>query len=645
MKKTLLSLALALGCLTWSNAQLIQQAPEGQFVVPQKAKAPANRVLGLNQLYLGHYTTDDLGEQGVGLNSLDEVIELGTILTLDQLQNFNGGVIKGIRFGLWQPVTNAAVYVWPVTNMSPLTIGNPVVAQDVSSTTIGWNQIMIEEPYTIDTEGIVGLMIGYQYKQIKGSGNDSYPVLAVQKGTIAKTYAFGYLGSTVKNWYDVGLDQFGNLCVQAIVEGENLPAYDLQVVDFFVPTYAKVGDGLNYGVSLLNYGIQPLEHYAFDLLIDGQVVAQLESPQTLTPEKTDLLLNLPLEYYNLSVGKHTFGLRLESINDDPVDNAELYSGEFTAYYISYPRKKNLVEQFTSQTCTYCPWGEAIIKRLDEMRDDIAWVAIHGNMGSPEDIFHTTKCDQLMSYLKIDSYPTAAFNRFDYPLSGSVGMGMGYNSSYTQIVADYINDGYFGTNTTPVAASINLTGNYDPETRQLTVKVAGEGSSEFKTLFGSVVGVTVYLTEDGLVARQLNNGTWINNYTHNHVMRDILSTVTGTAINWDEQNVNYANEFSTTLDESWNSDNMHIVAFINRKGSGTKKEILNCDMIAIKDLPKPGTTVIGDVTGDGTVDISDVNAIINMMLGNIEKSPAADINDDGNVDISDVNAIINIMLDN
>ena len=225
------------------------------------------------------------------------------------------------------------------------------------------------------------------------------------------------------------------------------------------------------------------------------------------------------------------------------------------------------------------------------------------------------------------------------------MGMGYNSSYTQIVADYINDGYFGTNTTPVAASINLTGNYDPETRQLTVKVAGEGSSEFKTLFGSVVGVTVYLTEDGLVARQLNNGTWINNYTHNHVMRDILSTVTGTAINWDEQNVNYANEFSTTLDESWNSDNMHIVAFINRKGSGTKKEILNCDMIAIKDLPKPGTTVIGDVTGDGTVDISDVNAIINMMLGNIEKSPAADINDDGNVDISDVNAIINIMLDN
>jgi hypothetical protein len=49
----------------------------------------------------------------------------------------------------------------------------------------------------------------------------------------------------------------------------------------------------------------------------------------------------------------------------------------------------------------------------------------------------------------------------------------------------------------------------------------------------------------------------------------------------------------------------------------------------------------DINGDGTVDISDVNEVINMMLG---KSPAsADITGDGKVDISDVNAVINVML--
>ncbi len=49
----------------------------------------------------------------------------------------------------------------------------------------------------------------------------------------------------------------------------------------------------------------------------------------------------------------------------------------------------------------------------------------------------------------------------------------------------------------------------------------------------------------------------------------------------------------------------------------------------------------DLTGDGRVDISDVNAAIDVMLG---KSAAdADITGDGQVDIADINAIIDKML--
>ena len=52
---------------------------------------------------------------------------------------------------------------------------------------------------------------------------------------------------------------------------------------------------------------------------------------------------------------------------------------------------------------------------------------------------------------------------------------------------------------------------------------------------------------------------------------------------------------------------------------------------------------GDITGDGTVDIADVNAVINMMLGKVEQTAAGDVTGDGTVDIADVNAVINIML--
>ena len=56
-------------------------------------------------------------------------------------------------------------------------------------------------------------------------------------------------------------------------------------------------------------------------------------------------------------------------------------------------------------------------------------------------------------------------------------------------------------------------------------------------------------------------------------------------------------------------------------------------------------VTGDVNGDGKVDISDLNAIINLILGLAPSSydGDADVNGDGKVDITDVNAIINIIL--
>ena len=62
-------------------------------------------------------------------------------------------------------------------------------------------------------------------------------------------------------------------------------------------------------------------------------------------------------------------------------------------------------------------------------------------------------------------------------------------------------------------------------------------------------------------------------------------------------------------------------------------------------PEP-PAIVGDVNGDGTVDIADANAVINVILGSEEASKyegRADVNKDGTVDIADVNAIINIIL--
>ena len=65
-------------------------------------------------------------------------------------------------------------------------------------------------------------------------------------------------------------------------------------------------------------------------------------------------------------------------------------------------------------------------------------------------------------------------------------------------------------------------------------------------------------------------------------------------------------------------------------------------VAMLCLPVMASAATGDVTGDGTADIDDVNMIINQMLGK-ETGLDCDANHDGRVDVDDLNLVINVLL--
>ncbi len=74
-------------------------------------------------------------------------------------------------------------------------------------------------------------------------------------------------------------------------------------------------------------------------------------------------------------------------------------------------------------------------------------------------------------------------------------------------------------------------------------------------------------------------------------------------------------------------------------SGTKYDYVD----VTEKYTSEDDAVAGDVNGDGIVDITDVNMVINMVLGKLDKTTVADIDGSGDVDITDVNGVINIML--
>jgi len=98
---------------------------------------------------------------------------------------------------------------------------------------------------------------------------------------------------------------------------------------------------------------------------------------------------------------------------------------------------------------------------------------------------------------------------------------------------------------------------------------------------------VYLTEDNLVAPQYDelNSTYIANYVHKGILQASASTLWGDDIVWNGDH--YKMKYTIRLENEWNIDNMHIIAFIEEDlGDGTRgKPVINCNEMLVKDAEK------------------------------------------------------------
>lgn len=65
-------------------------------------------------------------------------------------------------------------------------------------------------------------------------------------------------------------------------------------------------------------------------------------------------------------------------------------------------------------------------------------------------------------------------------------------------------------------------------------------------------------------------------------------------------------------------------------------------MAIEDITPAPQPITGDVNGDGNVNISDINALIDMILSG-KSNPQGDVNGDGSINIADINEVIDIIL--
>ncbi|MCD8297364.1 MAG: Omp28-related outer membrane protein [Prevotella sp.] len=604
MKKIFTLLAALVLSLTIANAQIIgkeaikkstvelQKYPRTDLASSprlSKAKSAPQRIaLDSDEHIIGFYTTDDLPDLTTpyyGVTWNPGQLKAGVIFEDDVLQKYYGGQITKVRFAIGAEgvdVANVEIYeVEPGTY--DYDINNPLSHTDFTGTpVIGWNDVTLTTPVTIEKGKYY--LVSFEYTQLEDTElAASYPLvtdLDLADGIVEITPTYGFLvygywsDYGVWDWYTMnGYYYYGNLCIQAVVKGGGNVADDIALKNFVADKYGTAGNDFEYSFNIRSDGNTLPSTYEISVSIDGAVATTLSTPITLTTSYQTISGKITLPA-GISTGDHSISVHVETINGNvPTQNTEddTLEATFNVYEGSVSRQMNVIEEYTSTRCPYCPLGHALLDILQEKHPEYALVAIHSEGLGSDPMFISDGRTEYMEYYA-DNYgflPAASFNRYLYNDEDLNGYGQvaldisNYNTAEQKAdnIYNLVNSTYAKI---PAFAEVNIDYTYNPDTRELSIKVSGDGVSKANEYLAGN-RLTVYLTEDGLVYTQDNLDTYDYNYVHNNVLRLIVNDNEfglGDEIGW-KSDSSYENKFTVTLDSSWNVDNMHIVALISK----------------------------------------------------------------------------------
>lgn len=568
MKKFLLScvaFAMAIAA-TAQNGSLKVTEPEFDFSQPVSSVKYQNNAkairakLPANQRYMGNFSSDNYNEKGVGFTQNEGKITLLTPVNKVIAENFNGGKVVGMRVALPADGIGAITAKLYTYNISGGDIEYNVVAEkEIASTKKGWNDCTFSTPYTLDLSKVEGVMLGFTYTQKKGSSPECYAISLLNEGTIETSYA-AMEGSS--KLYKFGSEKYGNLCVQAVVEKE-YPAKDIVLHNVTFSKFTKAANNSKFTVNVSNFGTSDINSYTLTASIDGKQINEQTITGVVNGSMKADVVEIPTTDVQLGARKIKFVItKVDGAAPTGNTKNDAYEADINLYETGLKRQKHLVEQFTAVTCTWCPTGSRLLKKLQEKRKDLAWIALHGPMGSP-DPMQTNQSIAIMKALGANGYPMAAFNRT--VIEGALTTAIAFKESAFEEGVQMFSNMFDQTDENlPAFVNIDIVAKADKlanGSNQMVVDVKGTGVKNAGG-FLKDYALYVYVTEDGIVSPQIDKGQKIKNYVHNNTFRQCLTNINGDNITWNGDN--FDKQFTYDIPAGYNASKMHVVAFVAPK---------------------------------------------------------------------------------
>ena len=562
----------------------------GLFMLGTNASFAQNRASTSGKANIGYAKYDDAIWEYDGL-SLDHNARVGCaiVLTRDMLEPYIGGTITGMRVG-WDTSTETGKYDGFVRNSftgEDLSTGTATVRYSYSDTNPGWNDMTMSK-YVIPDD-VEQLVVGFTTNLKKDLC--AIPLLYPRD---VKNSNYLWVEGDVDtqgnpNWVD--MNDRGILPILLTIQDTQGKFNFLPVVRTFL--YDGVVRTDQPGGVLLrmkNAGSVTISSIEVSSRQGDDVKSQkVNLTKSIAPGMTGSITLVP--YFAFRPGDVEFSI--SKVNNQDISQPVVK----TIHTIAIPaevadkyKRRPLVEYYESENSYMSPryYDEYVGPVLENRFDEFTYVSQHldDQFMTGEDDATTLSlalCDNDSSAV---SLPSMTVDRAIDTGNISFQMGSAWNPTFAILLEPYASNYLNATLENPTFLDVNVSGVVADDNETLTVTVGGDGSHIPECLpEGEKPCLTVYLMERNVTSdSQLfwtdkEKEAQMGEYTHANVIREILSAPMGDVL---ETANEIKGSYTTTLDPTWNKENLYLVAFVHRDGKlgGNHMNVFNSNEGAI-----------------------------------------------------------------
>lgn len=497
----------------------------------------------------GKVTTDGVTVEG----TVD--IEAAITLTPADLARFSGDSFVGVNAGLTTKLNANTLTVWVRESLDGANLAESTISITTSQKPRdGWNNVRFESPLEIDPSATY--YVGYTLHQTRTSSLVAYSSVA-HPGASMLRVADG-------EWKETDCGAF---CIEALLEGDNLPGNDLTLVSASLCDYSYIVAGREFTVAyeVRNVGVETIYSYELTVSVPG---TDISYSRTMTGTMAYGIARSGRETLILPGLEASAGVEIEvSVSkpngleeETPADNSVTIGG-IPVLATVFPRTL-LLEEFTTEKCSNCPGAAQTLHDMlegftDEERARLAIVGHHE--GYYTDDF-TLPCDKPYTWFYNNYNSNGAL--ITYAPAFMLDRTQAYDDAPTPVFMNLpvvsFSEKLAEAREVPALYSISFEGTHDTDSRTVNLKVSGERVLDVM----ENPRVTVYLVEDNVMATGNGlgqAGSLGREYYHQHLVRAYNATW-GEAPEWDGDSYTY----SCTLEypEVCKTDDMQVVAFIS-----------------------------------------------------------------------------------